>query len=673
MAFDSEHPMRRPWAWRTAIGILFAGVAVHFAHTLFGLGSPERDFLIQQWIYDAVTMGAALLVLAYAAARRDCRAAWTLIGTGLLAWAGSDLYWTLEYAELDEEPFPATVDITYLVGYALMLLGVGALVRGRIRRMPATAWVDVVIAALCVGAIGTSLMMDYVVDNTTGTTLEVSVALAYPVLALMTLTVAIAALALTGWRPGRAMGLVAAGVVCTAVGDAVYSYQSLAGTYDEGAWNNSLWPLGVVLIALAAMQPWAGRREAPRPDSLRSIASPAIFALAIIALLLVSALNGGHSTAVAAFTTATLAAIVVRLALTFRENRRLVRALQRDALTQLGNRSKLMIDMGRALRREPRSAHTLLFCDLDGFKAYNDSFGHTAGDALLCRLATRLDETVGERARAYRLSGDEFAVLAPGEVSENGDLIDAVVESLSDSGQGFAIGCSRGAADLPRDASTPDKGLQIADQRMYEDKDSRRPAPGAEVAAVLGRVLQQRAPDLGVHGGSVATLAAATAERLGMPEAERQALDRAAEFHDIGKVAIPDAILDKGAPLNEQEWEFMRQHTVTGQRILSAAPSLAAVGAIVRSTHERWDGEGYPDGLAGSEIPLAARIIFVCDAYDAMTQDRVYAPNRGQQAAVAQLRRNAGSQFDPEVVEAFLAVVESGAEDAAPVPASTAT
>jgi HD-GYP domain-containing protein (c-di-GMP phosphodiesterase class II) len=131
-------------------------------------------------------------------------------------------------------------------------------------------------------------------------------------------------------------------------------------------------------------------------------------------------------------------------------------------------------------------------------------------------------------------------------------------------------------------------------------------------------------------------------------------LARAAELHDIGKVGIPDAILDKPDKLNAQEWEFVRQHTILGERILSAAPALRPVAKIVRASHERWDGRGYPDRLSGHEIPLAARVVAVCDAYEAITGERCYRPARSAEVAREELLREAGHQFDPAVVAAFL-------------------
>jgi two-component system, cell cycle response regulator len=137
-------------------------------------------------------------------------------------------------------------------------------------------------------------------------------------------------------------------------------------------------------------------------------------------------------------------------------------------------------------------------------------------------------------------------------------------------------------------------------------------------------------------------------------------LGRAAEMHDIGKMAIPETILNKPGPLDAEEWAFMRRHTILGERILAAAPALIPVAKLVRSSHERWDGEGYPDGIAGTDIPLGSRIIFACDAYDAITTTRVYSVAKSHDEALAELSRCAGTQFDPHVIEALTASITPG-------------
>ena len=152
-------------------------------------------------------------------------------------------------------------------------------------------------------------------------------------------------------------------------------------------------------------------------------------------------------------------------------------------------------------------------------------------------------------------------------------------------------------------------------------------------------------------------IAVAMGRELGMDPEEIDVLRRAAELHDLGKIAIPDEILRKPEPLDEIEWELIRKHTLVGERILGTAPSLAPVARLVRSSHERWDGEGYPDGLAGEDIPVGARIIFICDAFDAMRKEHADSPAREQQLALAEIRRGAGTQFDPQLVDLFCAVV----------------
>jgi diguanylate cyclase (GGDEF)-like protein len=371
---------------------------------------------------------------------------------------------------------------------------------------------------------------------------------------------------------------------------------------------------------------------------------------------------------VAALTVATLVAVVFRLGLTFAHNHRLVSELETDPLTGLFNRGKLVYDLDRLFTSDEPSPHQLAYLDLDGFKAYNDAFGHPAGDALLIRLARQLAAAVGEGGRAYRMGGDEFAMLVPGDSASAGPAVAAGAAALSERGEGFKVSCSYGIAVLPSDASNPTTALQLADQRMYAEKDSRRPSAGGEVEAVLLRILNQRAPELSEHVNSVKSLSLAVGGELGLTKGELLALGRASELHDIGKIAIPDAILSKPGPLDKDEWDFMHQHTILGERIVSAAPSLATVGRLIRSSHERWDGEGYPDGLSGEQIPLASRVILACDAYDAITAERPYAPALDPERALAEIRSAAGTQFDPRIVEALEQVVRSSPAKRLPVP-----
>jgi HD-GYP domain-containing protein (c-di-GMP phosphodiesterase class II) len=199
--------------------------------------------------------------------------------------------------------------------------------------------------------------------------------------------------------------------------------------------------------------------------------------------------------------------------------------------------------------------------------------------------------------------------------------------------------------------------MQLADEQLYGDEHARSTAARRQAHAVLLSVLREREPELDAHVRQVATLARRVGERLDPDANALDELTRAAQMHDIGRVAIPDGILRKPGPLDEDEWALMRRHTLLGERILSAAPALAGVAAIVRASHERWDGRGYPDGVGGEEVPLGARIVFVGDAHHAMTTERPYGRRRSPRAALEELRAQAGGQFDPRVVAAFAAVV----------------
>ncbi len=324
-----------------------------------------------------------------------------------------------------------------------------------------------------------------------------------------------------------------------------------------------------------------------------------------------------------------------------------------DPLTGLGNRRQLMSDLDDAVTGDEDTV--LAIFDLDGFKEYNDRFGHPAGDSLLIRLTSVLSAAVAGQARAYRLGGDEFCVLAGLLAADDVDpLVQRWSACFSERGEGFSISASSGAARIPAETAEVSEALRLCDRRMYASKHTRRATAARQTRDVLMAALAARHTELGDHLTGVATAAARVGIRLGLAERGLQELGYAAELHDLGKVAIPDSILSKPGPLDDGEWDFMRRHTVIGERILAAAPSMSSVAEIVRATHERFDGGGYPDQVAGEEIPLAARIIAICDAYDAMLSDRPYRPAIGHAQALDELRRCAGSQFDPELVDAFV-------------------
>jgi two-component system, cell cycle response regulator len=329
-----------------------------------------------------------------------------------------------------------------------------------------------------------------------------------------------------------------------------------------------------------------------------------------------------------------------------------------DPLTGLPNRRALIHDLSTALSRANGAEPLILaLFDLDGFKQYNDTFGHLAGDALLTRLGERLVTALDGVGTAYRMGGDEFCVIAPLGATRVEEIPALAGHALSETGDAFAIGCSYGVTQLPTEAGSVVDALHLADQRMYEHKAGRSSA-SRQSTDVLLQVLSERSTDLHEHLSDVARLTMLTAQRLGLPDHEVRRIELAAELHDVGKTAIPDTILNKAGALDAEEWGFMRGHTLVGERIVRAAPSLAHTADLVRSCHERFDGAGYPDGLAADAIPLGASIIAVCDAYDAMVTDRSYRNARSSEQALAELRRCAGSQFDPVVAAAFCALAE---------------
>ena len=252
-----------------------------------------------------------------------------------------------------------------------------------------------------------------------------------------------------------------------------------------------------------------------------------------------------------------------------------------DPLTHLWNRRKLVDDLEKALHAGPAEPHVLALYDLNGFKRFNDLFGHPAGDALLERLAAKLVEAVGSTGTCYRLGGDEFCVLA--RVVGRARRLPRRDQCRSQRGRGrirrdhlVRLRVPPGGGDRP------ERAMQIADQRLYARKHHTLIERG-QPHGVLLQALYEREPDLRHHVGRVAALSLELGRRLELDDDALRELELAAQLHDIGKLAIPDSILDKQEPLSQQELEFVRRHTIIGERILSAAPALSSIGVIVRA------------------------------------------------------------------------------------------
>jgi diguanylate cyclase (GGDEF)-like protein len=644
-------------------------MAVYVLQVATGLAGDAVTAVLQDYLYNALLLAGAGFCLWRVAAVREERLPWLVMGLGIVAWTGADIFWTAAYAEDPNAPYPSISDGLWLVYYPAACLTLALLVRSRMKRARGSLWLDGLIGALATAAVACAVAYGPVVHagGAGGLSPAVATSLAYPIGDLLLLGLVVAIFGLAGWRPGRAWIVLGLGLALSAVADGIYLVQTAEGTYTDGTLVDTLWPASSLLVGLAAWQP-ASMRSSSKEESVRAVIVPFVCGLVAVVILAYD-----HFTRVNGVTlvlaASTLLLVLVRTALIFAENRRVLAhsrgEARTDPLTGLGNRRSLMDDLDEQLPLATLDAPcALVLFDLDGFKEYNDAFGHPAGDGLLARLGARLADSVHGHGQAYRLGGDEFCVVLHPGVAGVEPLTAACVAALSEQGEGFEVTTSHGAVVSPQEVISPTAALQLADRRMYARKGGRGMSAGRQSRDVLLRTLSERQPDLHAHLRDTADLALAVGRELRMDPEELDNLARAAELHDVGKIAIPDTILQKSGPLDETEWGFMRRHTIIGERILLAAPALRPVARIVRSTHEHWDGAGYPDGLSGQAIPLGARVVAVCDAFDAMTTDRPYRSRIENPQALAELRRCAGSQFDPQVVAALVRMFER--EQAAP-------
>jgi len=465
--------------------------------------------------------------------------------------------------------------------------------------------------------------------------------------------VALAAGALIAPIHGQSVGAVVARVVLAATADNVVNIVLISAA-----------------IALSSGQPYLQLMR----THVRATIVPFAF-MASAALMLVVLWQRSPVLSVA------LVGPLLAIALYQRSTHRALRAMRlalTDPLTGLGNHRHFHERLQRELLSAEEQAQplTLCFVDIDDFKKVNDRYGHPSGDRVLSQVGARLRQG-GE---AFRLGGDEFALLLV-DHDETMALAaaDSIVERIAtvDFDHIGTVTVSAGLATFPMQGHGRDELIRLADSALYWAKEHgknrvrlyrpevvelselKRLAAGPDkaaryrAAASLAKAVDARDTYTGSHSERVGELAAKVAKRLGL-NAEQVELTRlAGSLHDLGKLAIPEEILRKPGTLTDSERLVLERHPQIGFRMLDSL-GVDPVADLVLHHHERWDGAGYPDGLRGEEIPLGARIIFVTDAYDAMTSDRIYRPRLSSQAALAELERCEGTQFDPGIVAAFV-------------------
>jgi two-component system cell cycle response regulator len=323
-----------------------------------------------------------------------------------------------------------------------------------------------------------------------------------------------------------------------------------------------------------------------------------------------------------------------------------------DPVTGLANRLKLHRDLAEAGSSDER--HTLVLLELDGLGTYRDRFGFKAGDELLRRFSRDLRRVVDQLGgTAYRVEGGRFSALLPTGGRRPGELVMAVSVPIDYGDEEAPIDRPYGEVTVPDETSEADVALKVAGARLAAHRQRQRRSAKRQAQDALAAVLTTRRPELEEHLRAVAFRAISVGRAMGLEQDQLDDVVTAARLQNIGMLAVPDAVLDKKGELSAAETHLIRDHTSAGARMISAAPGLAPVATLVRSSCEHFDGSGYPDGLSGDSIPLGSRVVAVCVAYTALTAQRPHRPARTAAEALEVLRGCAGTQFDPRVVDAL--------------------
>jgi diguanylate cyclase (GGDEF)-like protein len=483
-------------ALRSWITVAVVGYAFLVLELAFHPGGHGLDRIADRWVYVGLELIAAAGCLLRASLIREERAAWSVLGIGILAFALGDICFDFVYG--GNPPGVSLCDVFYLLFYPCCYAALALLVRSRISRFDRGLWLDGAIAALAAAAVSASIVLQVVLANTHGSPSAVVVNLAYPAADLVLLAVVIFVFATSGRRAGRAwiVAGIAFGVI--ALADSLFVYLNATGGYAEGTLLDALWPGAMLLLAFVGWQP-VQRGHGVTLEG-RFIATPLLCGAAAVAVVVDSRF---HHLNLVAFTLAACAIVLVfvRTGLSDRDNAHLLAGARAqsltDELTGLGNRRSLLLTLDRELRRPGPVPMVFAIYDLNGFKRYNDTFGHPSGDALLVRLAARLSQAAGPGGHAFRLGGDEFCLLVRCQRSGMAAIVEAGLAALTEEGEGFSVSAELGSVVIPDEASDASNALRLADERLYTQKHSLYHGDG-EAHDVLLRMLHEPGPDLDI-------------------------------------------------------------------------------------------------------------------------------------------------------------------------------
>lgn len=684
---------------RLWLGYLAAGVLVVAGYYVaLARNAPP---VIGVVLYLSVSASGAVMVFIGCARNRPrnrLRLPWLLLGIGQAVYAAADTAFYIAHDLLGNNAYPSLADPLYLAHYPLVVIGLVLLIRLRSPGRDLPGLLDAAALAVVAAMLSWLYLIGPMARIDEPMIVRV-VSVAYPVLDLALLVFSFRLILAPSSRPMSFL-LLSTSLLAIFTADSIYVIQQLLNTYASGNFLDGIWLAANLALGAAALHPTMATLDQRRPAPDVRI-GPARLALlttaALIApttLVLQDAFHALQDIPVIAAACAALCIFTIaRLAGLLIDQRRLAST---DVLTGLRTRRFFEAQLPADMARVVKSGGTLavLVVDVDHFTSVNDRYGHQAGDRALREIARRLRATLDRGDLLARYGGEEFVIVTPSSPSALPGLAERVRDRIADAPivvlpeVWIAITVSVGAASFPLHGGTVDELLTSADRALYAAKThggDQVVVGGGEPVPLLGEpaetssagaqgmlgYLRQLAHEVDGAGSersqSVGRWAGLVATELGLDAVTVRRTELVGELCDVGKALVPRSIWAKPDVLTTTERRIARAHAEHGYQLIRVVPGLADAAAAVRQHHERWDGRGYPEGLAAEEIRMEARIVAVCDAFAAMVSDRPFRSALDPDQAGAELVRGRGGQFDPDVVDAFLrlreraVIVEGGA------------